>query len=559
MLIYAVVRFVFFSHVFKSVFPYLSACVLPASPAFSVFIRNRFKISNSPRHFSPPPPTRPFHQGCIGSARLTEEGVAYLEVKQQLLLNYCLNLTYYLLLKAEGRAVKNHPVIGQLLELRAALEKMRPLDAKLKYQLDRLLQIAAAMPAEAEIGPTNGHKDPLSFRPNPDALVGKTGGGDLEEDEKGERSEANVIDDRSVYRPPRMAAVPYGEGEGAEGGRKKTRKEEAAARTKLERLRRSELLQTLTEQFSDKPELVAERGNMRTAAQQKVEEVEEERRRFEEDRFIRLVTSKKDKKARKTADQQARLETITDIGDFHELQASLTALQKINRPVTAVESGAEAAPREKKGLSALQKAVNSLAQKEQTKKRRREAELDGDVDIPYRKRDETIRVRRLAPSADDEEGFGGETGIGGTKKKKGVKTEQTTHLKADEYLQAMSLMEEDPLYEEVVASKAKRKAEKAALYAVEPRYGAMEDELTAGALGEGDKRGINHDILKNRGLTAYKSKLNRNPRVKKREAYRKAVIKRKGQVRDVRASEAGSYGGETTGINAKVVRVRGKK
>lgn len=442
---------------------------------------------------------------------------------------------------------------------------MRPLDAKLKYQLDRLLQLAAAVPAEAKSGAANSHKDPLSFRPNPDALVGKAGGGgDLEEDEEGEGEEADVTGGRGVYRPPRMAAVPYGEGESAEGGRRKKGKEEAAARKSLEKLRRSELLQTLTEQFSDKPELVAERGNMRTAAQQKVEDVEEERRRFEEDRFIRLVTSKKDKKARKTADQQAtRLETIADIGDFQELQASLTALQKSNdsngRPMAAVEGGAEAAPREKKGLSALQKAVNSIAQKEQTKKRRREAELEGDVDIPYRKRDETIRVGRLVPSVEDEESFGGEIGIGGKKKKKGVKAEQTMHSKADEYLQAMSSIEEDPLYEEVAASKAKRKAEKAALYAVEPRYGAMEDELAAGALGEGEKRGINHDILKNRGLTAYKSKLNRNPRVKKREAYRKAVIKRKGQVRDVRTSEAGSYGGEATGINAKVVRVRGKK
>jgi hypothetical protein len=381
----------------------------------------------------------------------------------------------------------------------------------------------------------------------------------LEEDEE-EGEEAGGAESRGgVYRPPRMAAVPYEEGEGKDGGRKKKGKEEAAARKNLEKLRRSELLQTLTEQFSDKPELVAERGNMRTAAQQKVEDAEEERRRFEEDRFIRLVTSKKDKKARKAADQQAtRLETIADIGDFHELQASLTALQSSNssngRPVAAVE--AEVAPREKKGLSALQKAVNSIAQKEQTKKRRREAELEGDVDVPYRKRDESIRVRRPAPSAEDEEGFGGVEGASGKKKKKGGKAR---HSDADEYLGAMASMEEDPLYEEVAASKAKRKAEKAALYAVEPRYGAMEDELAAGALGEGEKRGINHQILKNRGLTAYKSKLNRNPRVKKREAYRKAVIKRKGQVRDVRASEAGSYGGETTGINAKVVRVRGKK
>ena len=491
---------------------------------------------------------------------MTEEGVVYLEVKQQLLLNYCLNLTYYLLLKAEGRSVKDHPVIQQLLELRTALDKMRPLDAKLKYQVDRLLQLAAAPASQGGAGQAN---DPLSFRPNPDALVGKSSRGrDLEADEdEDEDDEEEEEEDggkggggQGVYRPPRLAAVPYEDGDSASG--RKRGKEEAAARKSLEKLRRSELLQTLTEQFSDKPELVAERGNMRTAAQQKVEDAEEERRQYEEERFIRLVTSRKEKKARKAADQQAtRLETIADIGDFHELDASLAALHQGKGLSGGGETGAEAAaPSKKKGLGALQKAVNSLAQREQTKKRRREAELGGDLDVPYHNPDE-IRVRRPAPSDDAEEEHGNE------RKKKGKKgkAERATHAEADEYAFDPTSLEQDPLYEAVAAKKAKRKAEKAALYAVEPTYGALEDELEAGALGEGDKRGINHQILKNRGLTAYKSKLNRNPRVKKREAYRKAVIRRKGQVRDVRASEAGSYGGEATGINAKVVRVRGKK
>jgi U3 small nucleolar RNA-associated protein 3 len=115
-------------------------------------------------------------------------------------------------------------------------------------------------------------------------------------------------------------------------------------------------------------------------------------------------------------------------------------------------------------------------------------------------------------------------------------------------------MEEDPLYEEVASRKAQRRQERAALYEVEAQpYAPMEDE----ALDAGAKRGVTDQILKNRGLTAYKNKLNRNPRVKKREAYRKAVIRRKGQVRDVRESEAQGYGGEATGINLKVVRKRG--
>jgi hypothetical protein len=73
---------------------------------------------------------------------------------------------------------------------------------------------------------------------------------------------------------------------------------------------------------------------------------------------------------------------------------------------------------------------------------------------------------------------------------------------------------------------------------------------------EESKRGATYQIMKNRGLKAHKSKLNRNPRVKKRMQYRKAVIRRKGQVRDVRIGEAGYYGGETTGIKSNLTRSR---
>lgn len=53
----------------------------------------------------------------------TSEGVSYLEAKHLLLLQYCTHIVFYILLKAEGRPVKDHPVIGRLVELRAYMEK----------------------------------------------------------------------------------------------------------------------------------------------------------------------------------------------------------------------------------------------------------------------------------------------------------------------------------------------------------------------------------------------------------------------------------------------------
>ena len=77
-----------------------------------------------------------------GGKLATAEGVSYLEAKHLLLLHYCINIVFYLLLKAEGRPVRDHPVIARLLELRAYLEKIRPIDKKLQYQMEKLLIVA---------------------------------------------------------------------------------------------------------------------------------------------------------------------------------------------------------------------------------------------------------------------------------------------------------------------------------------------------------------------------------------------------------------------------------
>ena len=70
---------------------------------------------------------------------------------------------------------------------------------------------------------------------------------------------------------------------------------------------------------------------------------------------------------------------------------------------------------------------------------------------------------------------------------------------------------------------------------------------------ESTKRPINYQIEKNKGLTPKRNKLYRNPRVRHREKYRKALIKRKSIVPKVR-TEMKRYSGETTGIRTNVVK-----
>lgn len=70
-------------------------------------------------------------------------------------------------------------------------------------------------------------------------------------------------------------------------------------------------------------------------------------------------------------------------------------------------------------------------------------------------------------------------------------------------------------------------------------------------VSEGEKRAITYQIAKNKGLTPHRKKEQRNPRVKHRNKYRKAKIRRKGAVREVR-KELTRYAGEISGIKASV-------
>ncbi|XP_075565655.1 something about silencing protein 10 isoform X2 [Pelecanus crispus] len=86
-----------------------------------------------------------------------------------------------------------------------------------------------------------------------------------------------------------------------------------------------------------------------------------------------------------------------------------------------------------------------------------------------------------------------------------------------------------------------------------------QDTLEEEAVLEGEdpnkKRGVTYQMIKNKGLTPKRKKIDRNPRVKHREKFRRAKIRRKGQVREVR-TELHRYAGELSGIRAGVKKSR---
>ena len=107
----------------------------------------------------------------------------------------------------------------------------------------------------------------------------------------------------------------------------------------------------------------------------------------------------------------------------------------------------------------------------------------------------------------------------------------------------------DNFYESIAAKTSVKKNTKKQKYAVAPKFPTIEKEI------EGE-RAAGYQIMKNRGLVPHKNKLNRNPRVKKREQYRKALIRRRGAVRDIRTGEVDTYAGEGTGIKSGISRSR---
>ena len=157
---------------------------------------------------------------------VTKEGISYLDTKHLLMLSYCINIAFYLLLKAEGRPVKDHPVVLRLVEIRTYIEKLRPIDKKLKYQIDKLLKMAKEGVTGEEEDADGAGEDPLQFRPNPDALVSKV-------DEDAEEGA-----DGGVYRPPKM--MPTAMEEFEEGG--KSSKQKRAEKEARRRAQRSSLI-----------------------------------------------------------------------------------------------------------------------------------------------------------------------------------------------------------------------------------------------------------------------------------------------------------------------------
>jgi U3 small nucleolar ribonucleoprotein protein LCP5 len=287
-----------------------------------------------------------------------KKGLDFLETKNSLLLSYLIDLVVLLKSKLQG---KDPPNLKRLTEMKVALDKIRGLDKKLRYQIDKLLAAASSASVFAESG-----EDPLQFRPNAEALdddddsdESSSSNSNSEVDSDGsdsdtrgqpdrrknkkddytftasaadedddlaaarltismakQKSKNNNTDDTAndgIYRAPRLTAVPY--------THDTVDKEEQRQSRLRRRMRATEVAQTLRNQYGDAPEQDDAHGGIMGAQQEaarRFAERQADKLKFEEDTMVRLVESRKDKKLRKSIQrqEQSNLGAISDLGNI---------------------------------------------------------------------------------------------------------------------------------------------------------------------------------------------------------------------------------------------------
>lgn len=259
----------------------------------------------------------------------TKNGLSYLESKHLLLLFYCQCIVFYILLKANGRSVENHPVIARLIEIRLFLEKIRPIDKKMRYQIEKLLKLANGISSGAADEDSAAVPDDLLYRPNPDMLVAKVDEGSLGEE--------------AIYRPPMIAPAAMEE----EKILKNRKSESRAQRDALQKASRSTLLKDLANDLEGRPEEIKEFVGPESKEMTRELSRLQARAQAEENMFARVPLSRVEKKRVKHL-KQSRNGLLGMLDDFdddvsylvdkEENKRSKTSSQRLDAPVSQVDA-----------------------------------------------------------------------------------------------------------------------------------------------------------------------------------------------------------------------------
>ena len=456
---------------------------------------------------------------------VTKQGNSYLEAKFHVLLSYCINITFYLLMKAKNASIKDHPVVQELVRLRTTMDKLRPLDAKLKPQFQRLIHQAVAPSKKPNLD------DRIAHRPDADDLVDEDDAEDDEADVDTEKSQSqgkNKKQEKEKYSIPKLAAVPFDEDTSRTAKEKKIQSQRAA------RAKKSQFLNDLREEFSERPMEQAAIGT--EAKHSSARDEDEDRRRFEEANFMRLRETKQQRSARRKREKEAEEGLTRSLAEFESFEG-MGMGEESSR--TDRDDFADEADRAE-ALRRFMRKVEGSSQSRQEKKKK--GSRSGDA-IMKQKDPMLLEMNSMKGmmSGFDEDGDDNDVVANGGKKK----ARKVADIRVNSE-------DEDELYQEVKKLRRKRKREREEKYHVDRPVMHEPSRMVE----DGDLRGASYKILKNRGLTAHKKKEDKNPRVKMRKKYEKKMKARKGQVRAMRQAEDVNYLGEASGLRSNLVRSR---
>lgn len=421
----------------------------------------------------------------------TKEGISYLEAKHILLIHYGACIIFYLLLKAEGRPVVDHPVIQRLIEARTYLEKIRPIDKRLQYQIQKLLNAIKKSGVEQE----EGEKGELQHGPRPEALR-------VVEEDRQVGALQKSQEDGGIYRPPRLNPA-------AMESDVQERKERRRLLHEARRAERSSYLNELALELTGAPE---EHRNSRHLGMETTEAKRHQRRmsareEVEEELMTRLPLSREERKmmkahARGGLSGKALLNDLVDdvVGLTGSEAPAGSSLFVAGKHLVSQKFGADLTIR--KGQD-LKSGDDLLPTKDSLSLRRA-------------KRD--AAMAKLHESMDD----------------------------YDDYEKKDAVVSEDPFYEEIRQNRGSNKQRRNESYLYPDLLPPSKEVTTSGA------RKISTAIEKNRGLTPHRRKDLKNPRKKHRIKFGEAKVRRKGQVQEVRENAGMAYSGEGTGIKARL-------
>jgi U3 small nucleolar ribonucleoprotein protein LCP5 len=274
-----------------------------------------------------------------------KDDLDFLSVKNSLLASYLIDLTIYVRNRSNGAVDGKN--LKRLKEMKVVIDKMRGLDKKLRYQIDKLMAAANTASSYA-IGGDNAPEDPLLYRPDISALedfsdgegfgVGSSDDEDNVDDSENEDSEedddlaaaratlsmakssknkkksSEDENDDGIYKAPRQTSVPYTFDQ--------EQKQKEKEKRNLKRMRATELAQTLRSQYGEAPDQEdmhggGDFGKQREAARRFAER-EAEKTRYEENTMTRFTVTRKEKKERNKIMrmESSNLTAVTDLGNL---------------------------------------------------------------------------------------------------------------------------------------------------------------------------------------------------------------------------------------------------